>query len=233
MSAVSSPLSLADIKPKMELHGNVKRVELAGAFVDVGLDHEAFLHISQVKGKRIKNVRDVVKQGQEITAWVQNVDLATGRVDLTMFKPAAVDWQDLAEGQVYTGKVVRLEKFGAFVDFGAERPGLVHVSEMGDGYVSTPEDVVSSGQEVQVKIIRVNRERNQIDLSMKGLADSESEPSEAEEMPTAMALAMQRALKGEEVSANAKNAPAGGMKRHGRPEMEDVLRRTLDLQQKE
>jgi small subunit ribosomal protein S1 len=233
VATASTPLSLADITPKMEFHGSVKRVELAGAFVDIGLDREAFLHISQIKGKKIKNVRDILTPGQEITVWVQNVDQATGKISLTMTKPALVGWSDIAEGQVYTGTVVRLEKFGAFVDFGAGRPGLVHVSEMDSDYVGTPEDKVTKGQEVQVKVLRVNREKGQIDLSMKALVESVEVPVEAEEdAPTALALALQRAMKNDTGVSTQKDAAAKSKNRE-QAKMDEILRRTLELQEKQ
>jgi predicted RNA-binding protein with RPS1 domain len=70
---------------------------------------------------------------------------------------------------VLKGKVVELEKFGAFVDIGAERPGLVHISELTQGYVRNASDVVNVGDEVEVKVIDFNRRRRQIRLSMKAL----------------------------------------------------------------
>jgi len=67
------------------------------------------------------------------------------------------------------GKVVRLETYGAFVDFGAERPGMVHVSELTRGYVKTPNEVVKEGDEVEAMVLEVNRKKKQIRLSMKAL----------------------------------------------------------------
>jgi ribosomal protein S1 len=233
VSTLLSPISLSDVKAKMELHGKVSRIELAGAFIDAGLADEAFLHISQIKGKKIKNVQDVLSVGQEITVWVQSVDLASQRVQLTMIKPALVELSEVSEGQVYTGHVVRLEKFGAFVDFGAERPGLVHVSEMDSEYVKSPEDVVTKGQEVQVKVIRVNRERGQIDLSMKSSVEVIHESAESEEeAPTAMAIALRKALDPEATPEVAGEGDPKG-KRPDRSQVEAILRRTLELQQKE
>lgn len=233
MSTASTPHSLADISPKMEFQGKVKRIELAGAFVDIGNDLEAFLHISQIKGKKIRNVQDALSEGQEITVWVQSVDQASGRITLTMIKPAAIDWNEVAQGQVYKGKVVRIEKFGAFVDFGAERPGLVHVSEMDADYVGSPEDVVAKGQEVQVKVLRVNREKGQIDLSMKALSEVVEEVEEAEEeAPTALALALQKAMHGEASVSSERDAPVK-TRRSKQQKMDDILRRTLEMQQKQ
>ena len=70
---------------------------------------------------------------------------------------------------VVKGKVVRLETYGAVVDIGAERPGMVHVSELAHGYVKTPSEIVKEGDEVEAKVLDVNRKKKQIKLSMKAL----------------------------------------------------------------
>lgn len=233
MSTATTPQSTADIALKTEIQGKVKRVELAGAVIDIGEGREAFLHISQIKGKKIRNVQDALSEGQDITVYVQNVDRNSGRISLTMLRPPAVEWSEISQGQVYTGKVVRIEKFGAFVDFGAERPGLVHISEMDSDYVGAPEDVVAKGQEVQVKVLRVNRDKGQIDLSMKALTEVIAVPEEPEEeAPTALALALQKAMHSDGVPDEQKSAPAKG-KGQKKTKIDDILRRTLELQEKQ
>jgi predicted RNA-binding protein with RPS1 domain len=101
-----------------------------------------------------------------------------GRVELTMVKPMEMDWRDLKKDMTVSGKVVRIEKFGVFVDIGAERPGLVHISEMAHGFVKAAEDVVKEGDEVQAMILDIDRKKKQIKLSMKALLP---EPEKTEE----------------------------------------------------
>jgi predicted RNA-binding protein with RPS1 domain len=131
---------------------------------------------------------------------------------------------------VHRGKIVRIEKFGVFVDIGAEKPGLVHISELAAGYVTKPEDVVQKGDEVDVKVINVNRRKKQIDLSMKVLAAAQSQAvspeDQPEEVPTAMALALQKALKRD---APGSGSDAGNRKtsRQENNKQEEILRRTL------
>src|SRR5215475_11614754 len=197
-SAEATPVqSIQDLKPKMELRGKVKKIELYGAFIDLGIGTDGLLHISQLSNQRVKNVNDVVKEGDEVTVWVRNVDVAQGRIDLTMVEPPAHTWNEVQVGQVLTGTVTRVEKFGAFVDVGAERPGMVHVSELASGYVGSPQEVVKVGQEVQVKVIKVNAKKKQIDLSMKALEEPVTMPKDDdnEAVPTAMELALRNAMR--------------------------------------
>jgi small subunit ribosomal protein S1 len=77
--------------------------------------------------------------------------------------------RDLEEGAIVTGKVTRIERYGAFVDVGVGRDGMLHVKEMGRGYVEKPEDVVKVGDEIQVQVVGIDRRRGRIDLSMKEL----------------------------------------------------------------
>jgi small subunit ribosomal protein S1 len=163
-----------EIRPKMQFNGTVSKIRLAGAVIDVGLGKPAVLHISQIvapDNQPIKRVEDVLKEGQQIEVWVKKVVRKDDeeRIELTMIHPLDLEWRDIKVGNQVKGKVVRLEKFGAFVEIGAERPGLIHISEMAHGYVKQPSDVVNEGDEVEVEIIDVNRRKKQIKLSMKAL----------------------------------------------------------------
>ena len=151
---------------------------------------------------------------------------------------------------VVKGKVVRLEAYGAFVDIGAERPGMVHVSELAHGYVKTPNEIVKEGDEVEAKVLDVNRKKKQIKLSMKALEPviEELKPAkkeikktskrgpkkEIEEVPqqeeekeaelTAMQIAWQQALD----KANAERAfKVKRTKPSLSREQEDLLDRTM------
>jgi predicted RNA-binding protein with RPS1 domain len=176
-----SPVEESEIKSKMHFTGKVLKTTLAGALVDIGKPVQAVLHISQIQpaeeGQTVKRVDDVLKVGQEIEVWVRRVK--DDRVELTMFKPLDYDWRDLKKEMVVKGKVVRLEKFGAFVEIGAERPGLIHISELAHGYVRTPSEVVKEGDEVEAMVLEVNRRKKQIKLSLKAL----QEPPVKEEEP--------------------------------------------------
>lgn len=174
---------IIEIKPKMHYTGKVVKIALAGAAIDLGNGQKGLLHIAQMVApaeQPIKRVEDVLSEGQEIEVWIKKVVKKDGeeRIELTMIKPLDLDWKDIKTGMSVKGSVVRLEKFGAFVEIGAERPGLVHISEMAHGYVRTPGDVVKEGDEIEAQVIDFNRKKKQIKLSMKAL---QPEPEKIEE----------------------------------------------------
>ena len=179
LNTVAEGASSVEIKPKMQFTGKVVKISLAGAAIDIGQAIPAVLHVSQIVppgDEPIKMVSDVLEIGQEVEVWVKRV--REDHVELTMFKPLDLEWRDLKKGMTVKGKVVRLEKFGAFVEIGAERPGLVHISEMAHGYVKQPSDIVKEDDEIEAEVLDVNRRKKQIKLSMKALIP---EPVKAEE----------------------------------------------------
>jgi small subunit ribosomal protein S1 len=159
--------STATLEPKTKLSGKVLKTTLAGALVDVGQNIPGVIHISQLSKDPVNKVEDVVKEGQTIDVWVRRVK--KDRIELTMVEPLALEWKEIEPDMIVKGKVVRLEAYGAFVDIGAERPGMVHVSELAHGYVKTPNEIVKEGDEVEAKVLDVNRKKKQIKLSMKAL----------------------------------------------------------------
>lgn len=222
-TAQEQPLTITDLQPKMRLEGVVKETQLYGAVVDVGLEYDGVVHISQIAPQRINRVTDVVQTGDNVTVWVTKVNSKKGRIGLTMVEPPEVEWRELSEGQAYTGKVTRLERYGAFVDIGAERAGLLHVREMSSGYVRDPSDLVSVGDEVEVRILKVDRQRRRIDLTMMGFEQVEEYEIEQEPAMTSMEFALQ------EARAKKRTKPRRqGKRRH--PDLsdrEDILSNTL------
>jgi transcriptional accessory protein Tex/SPT6 len=134
---------------------------------------------------------------------------------------------DLKPGMVITGKVKSVTKFGAFIDIGAELDGLVHISVLSDEYVKRVEDVVKVGDDVQVTVIEIDKNRKRVSLSMKDQSlevDSNENVEPEEALPSAMEIAMRKALEGEKRHEHHKE-------RHKRErvEQEDILARTLRL----
>jgi len=162
-----TPPSISDIKPKMRFEGKVSRVELAGARIDIGVGQDGFLHISQIKADHpVTRVADVLKEGDPVTVWVKQVKPQQNLIALTMVEPPPLDWGDVQKRMRLTGRVVRVEDFGAFVSIGAPKDGLVPVSQMAKTRVAKPSDVVRVGDEVTVWVTSVSRKENRIGLTL-------------------------------------------------------------------
>lgn len=221
--------SSQDLARKQKVTGKVVKATLAGAVVDLGSGRMGVIPISQLSKDHVRKVEDVIKEGDQVEAWVRRSD--AGHIELTLVQPLALEWRDLKNDVLVKGKVTKIEKFGAFVDVGAERPGLLHVSEMSHDYVRRPEDVVAVGQEIEVKVLEVDRRKKQIKLSIKALApEPVAEPEPEEEEPqkaprTAMEIALRKAM-GEEADDDA----SGNDKPRSRKKSEnidDLLVKTL------
>ncbi len=233
METTATP-TMEALKPGTRVVGTVDRLTLYGALINIGMPQPGLLHLSQLQNTDFRNIEDVMKQGEMVEAYVLKVDYASNRVALTMVKPPDLPWDNIRNGGVYQGTVTRLEKFGAFIDIGAERPGMVHVSEMADGYVGSPSDVVKVGDQVEVRVIKLNRKKRQIDLSMKtpkeemvaSVAEESSEP-----IPTAMELALRRArVMSETRSENRARTLADEIRRNknrDKGQQDDIMSRTL------
>ncbi len=249
-SEVAQSSDLSAIKRKTHFKGTVIKTTLAGAVVDIGLEVPGVVHISQLRAEPVNRVEEVVKPGQQVDVWVHRVVPKKKRIELTMIKPLDLEWGEIQADMVVKGKVTRLEKFGAFVDIGAERPGLVHISEMTHEYIKSPSEVVKEGDEVEVKVLSVDRRKKQIKLSMKALEEppvleavesrpkrqngpatpqkEESSEEEEESVPTAMEIALRQAmLRSQEQQAARSKAPEKPKKKGPSHELEEILQRTL------
>lgn len=239
---------VGEIKRKTHFTGTVVKTTLAGAVIDIGLGTPGVVHISQIQAEPVNRVEDVIHPGQTVDVWVHRVIPKKNRIELTMIKPLDFDWRDLEKDLVVKGKVTRLEKFGAFVDIGAERPGLVHISEMTYDYIKDPTEVVKEGDEVEVKVLAVDRHKRQIKLSMKALEEppvkevketkvakpaeqrpqAESTEPKEEAVPTAMESALRVAMERSKEKRGYQPGVRGKRKGKGSGnELEQILSRTL------
>lgn len=230
----TGPTSIHELRPKMKLRGTITKTELFGAFVDVGVGVDGLVHISQLSTERVNRVDEMVSEGNEVTVWVSRVDPKTKRIGLTMIEPPAVEWDEVRAGQVYTGKVKRVERYGAFVDIGLSRDGLVHVSELTSDYIQHPSEVVKMDDEVQVKVLKVDHRRRRLELSRKALEEIELEEEELEdeELPTAMEIALREARKDAGEESRDRSRSRQKRLRH-RQEQDDIVARTLGLRDKQ
>lgn len=216
------------LKVGSEIRGKVRHIGIYGALVDIGTGQDALLHISQLADNEERRFEDVARPGSEITAFVYKTR-RDGYVALTMEKPPLIPWPTIRQGSTYSGEVIRVEDFGVFVDFGAERPGMVHVSEMSDDYVKTPGDVASVGQTVEVRVLKKNGRSRQIDLTMKSAPEDEimrADDDDEEAVPTAMAQAFQRAMRSESLAEAPSDQQQNARPNH-RAKQEEILARTL------
>ena len=237
---------LSDLKRKMSLTGSVKKTTLAGAVIDVGIETPGVIHISQLQKEPVNRVEDVIQVGQTVDVWVRRVEPKRGRLELTMIEPLDLEWREIEKGMVVKGKITRIEKFGVFVDIGAERPGLVHISEITHVYIKDPKEFVHEDEEVEVKVLEVNRRRKQIKLSMKALEDKpipvekpapkkkaqSAPPKESEEqeepVPTAMELALRQAMNRSKTQPIEDDASTKNKSTDSDPELDQILNRTLE-----
>jgi ribosomal protein S1 len=209
----------------------VVRLERFGAFVDIGAETDGLVHISEMSQGRVGKPSDVVKEGDVVAVWVREADRQSKRLSLSMIEPPDVDIRALKANMILTGRVVRLENFGAFVDIGAGRDGMIHVTEMGRGYVGSPSEILSLGDEVQVRVVEVDPRRGRIALSMKDLPAEQYQPDEAEDdLPSSMEIALRQAMMVEEDSPEARRRSTRREKRHRQQRdraQEDIISRTL------
>jgi len=165
---------LANLKPGERRRGVVSSVVNFGAFVDLG-GMDGLVHVSELSWKHVDHPSSVVQVGDEIEVEVLDVDLNKERISLSLKATQADPWQEFADthqvGQLVYGRITKLVPFGAFVQVGDGIEGLVHISEMAAHHVDLPEQVVSPGEELWVKIIDIDLQRRRISLSIKQAAE--------------------------------------------------------------
>ena len=163
------------------IEGTVQRLTNFGAFVDVG-GVDGLIHISELSWNRVKHPQDVVSPGDVVNVQVLNVDKEKNRIALglkqTMEKPWDVFTKEVKVGDVVKGKVVNLLDFGAFVRLEQGVDGLLHVSQISREHVEKPQDKLSIGEEVTVKVTDIDEENQKISLSIKALIEPEEKEKE-------------------------------------------------------
>ncbi|QSO53433.1 30S ribosomal protein S1 [Alicyclobacillus curvatus] len=154
--------------------GTVQRLTNFGAFVDVG-GVDGLVHISELAWHHVDHPEDVVKPGDTVQVRILKVDPEAGRVSLSMREAMPSPWeegvQEFTPGSVVTGVVRRIVDFGAFVELKPGLEGLVHISQIAHQHVAQASDVLEEGQEVKVKILAIDPERQRISLSIKDASD--------------------------------------------------------------
>jgi len=136
---------------------------------------DGLVHVSELSWKHVDHPSSVVQVGDEVTVQVLDVDLDRERISLSLKATQQDPWQEFADGhqvgELVYGRVTKLVPFGAFVQVGDGIEGLVHISEMAVHHVEAPEQVVTPGEELWVKIIDIDLDRRRISLSIKQAAE--------------------------------------------------------------
>jgi small subunit ribosomal protein S1 len=173
--------------------GTVSSIVNFGAFVDLG-GVDGLVHVSELSWKHVDHPSEVVQVGQEVEVEILDVDLERERVSLSLKATQEDPWKEFERkyqaGEIIEGQVTKLVPFGAFVRVAPGIEGLVHISELSEQHVDSPESVLSVGDQVRVKVIEVDVARRRISLSMRqvggampAVAEKEIEADEDEIRP--------------------------------------------------
>lgn len=142
-----------------------------GVFVEFGEGLEGLIHISELAWQRINHPRDLFKVGDQVKAQV--IGIENDRVTLSTKKLVEDPWKQAVEkyavGQMVSGKVLKFDKFGAFVELDDDIHGLVHISELSNEKIEKPEDAVQVGQDYKFKILSIEPEEHRLGLSLKAV----------------------------------------------------------------
>lgn len=175
--ALLDNLSQGDI-----LEGRVARIANFGAFIDLG-GVDGLVHVSELSHNHVKTPDEVVQVGDNVKVKVRAVDREAERISLsikdTLPSPFEQIESEFNVGDIVPGKVVRLAQFGAFVEIAAGLQGLVHISQISHEHIGNPEEVLEKGQNVQVKILGIDKDEERISLSIKDTIEQETDYDES------------------------------------------------------
>lgn len=168
------------------VEGKVRNLVDFGAFVELEEGIDGLVHISDMSWtKRVKHPSEILKKGDDVEAVVLHVDRAARRISLGVKQTQPDPWKTVVPetyrvGMDVIGKVVRITDFGAFVELPDGIEGLLHVSELSEGRVNKPEDVVKPDEELTLKIIKLDTDDRKLGLSLRAYQEAEREKEEAE-----------------------------------------------------
>ncbi len=173
--------------PGSVVSGKVRNIANYGAFVEIEEGIDGLLHVSDLSWtKKIGHPSEILKKGEDVQAVVLSVDQEKQRIALGLKQMQEDPWTTVIPanyrpGMVVRGAVTKIANFGVFVELEPGLEGLLHISEISDHKVEKPEDMVKVGQEVEVKILRVDSDERKIGLSLKRAAWAQEEQKREEE----------------------------------------------------
>ena len=182
---------LTSLEEGQIIKGTVSNLVDFGAFVDLeGID--GLIHISELSWQHVDHPSEVVEVGEEVEVKVLEVDRDRERISLGLKQTRKDPWQEIVEqvnvGEQIQGRVTKLVSFGAFVEVAEGVEGLIHISELAEHHVETPDEIVRSGDEVDARIIDVDAKRRRLSLSLRPKREEREEraerpPRQREERP--------------------------------------------------
>jgi len=164
-----------------EISGTVRNLTNYGAFIEIEEGIDGLLHVSDMSWvRKITHPNEVVQKGQKITCKVLTVDKKSRRIALGLKQLSEDPWttripEKYQAGQIVVGKVTKITNFGVFISLEDDLEGLLHISELANHKVENPEEVVKVGQEIEVKVLRVDPDERKIGLSRKRAEWAEEE----------------------------------------------------------
>jgi len=156
--------------------GHIKSLSDFGAFVDIG-GADGLVHLTEISWKHITHPQDVLKIGQEVKVEVINIDRERKRIGLSIRRQEEDPWTTVANryaiGDLVQGTITKLAKFGAFARLvdDPEIEGLVHITELSEGHVEHPRDVVKEGDVLTLRVVKIDPEQRRIGLSLRRAND--------------------------------------------------------------
>ena len=205
---------LTELQEGDTIEGVVSNLVDFGAFVDLeGID--GLIHISELSWNHVDHPSEVVEVGEKVKVKVLEVDRDRERISLGLKQTRKDPWQEIVErvnvGEQIQGRVTKLVSFGAFVEVAEGVEGLIHISELAEHHVETPDEIVRSGDEVDARIIDVDAKRRRLSLSLR---PKKEEREERAERP--------------EIGDQPEEEQRGGGERPERPRREDRFRRDFE-----
>ena len=169
------------LEPGTTVKGVVKRIVDYGAFIDIG-GVDGLAHISDLAWHRVKHPSEVLEVGQELDVYVKNVDSEQKRISLSVKDTLPDPWFEKAakysEGQTIEGKIIKLTDFGAFMEIEPGFDGLIPMGELANHRIERADEAVHQGDQVRVKILRIDTKRKRISLSITKADSQDEAPAE-------------------------------------------------------
>ena len=168
-----------DIEVGKQYSGVVKSMTSYGVFVDIG-GVDGMIHVSELSWTRIKQPSEIMAVGDEVTVHVLSFDKESRKISLSYKKSEDNPWTRFttkhAAGDIVNVKIVKMMPFGAFAEICPGVDGLIHISQITDHRIGLPNEVLTDGQKVDVKITEIDFDRKKVSLSIRALIDPSSQP---------------------------------------------------------